>query len=181
MNGYRNKKSIYVVSLNSSASAHEVELANGGDAFWLDSRTIAHVVPEEGSKAQTILALPVIADAQSISVSDSRDTIGSFPPCTGASDFIYSPEAKTLVFGAYVYHDRDLNTIKKQDDEYEDRGNTAKVYDKTYPRHWDTWRGPKRVTLFTASLEKNGEGKWELGTKFTSPIDPKHVSSWDFE
>ena len=54
------------------------------------------------------------------------------------------------------------------------------VYDETFVRHWDTWRGPKRSSLFVVGLGKesneDGEGKWVLGETFEAPLKgTKHV------
>jgi hypothetical protein len=81
------------------------------------------------------------------------------------------------VFSAYVYSDWDLSTVAQQDEEYEDRGNSAFLYDDTYTRHWDFWRGPKAQTLWVGKLHKAQDG-WKLGSEFYSPLKKsKHVST----
>ena len=47
---YRNNKSIYIAPIESTAQPFEIPLAKGGDAFWLDARTVAHAVDEGEGK-----------------------------------------------------------------------------------------------------------------------------------
>lgn len=69
-----------------------------------------------------------------------------------------------------------MNTVKEQDEAYENRGTSALTYDNTYFRHWDTWAGPKRSTLFSVSLKKE-KGKWTLGNEYVAPLKgTKHVN-----
>jgi len=69
-----------------------------------------------------------------------------------------------------------VSSVKEQDEAYENRGTTALVYDTAYVRHWDTWAGPKRSTLFGVSLGKE-DGKWVLGNDYVAPLkDTGHVS-----
>jgi hypothetical protein len=106
----------------------------------------------------------------------SRSKIGSIPSAT-ASNFRFNPTTGTLVFSAYVYPDGDLTTVSDQDREWEERGNSAFVYDKTYVRHWDVWQGQKGPQLFSIKIEKENDGNWKLGENFTSPLKgTRHVS-----
>lgn len=175
----RNNKSIWIAPLESTVSPLEVPLANGGDAFWLDTYVIGHVVANsDKSKGHDLFAINVKVTTESISANapESPVRIGSFPPGVAPHNFRYSKAAGRLVFSAYVYNDGDLKTVKQQDDEYEKRGNTALVYDETYERHWDTWTGPKRSALFTVSLVKGSGSEWALGDEYSLPLkDTKHV------
>ena len=86
-----------------------------------------------------------------------------------------------LVFSAYVYDDGDLNTVNEQDKKWEERGNSALVFDATYVRHWDVWQGKKRPQLFSARITKATDGKWSVGVEFTSPLKgTKHVGRFFF-
>ena len=106
----------------------------------------------------------------------SRSKIGSIPSAT-ASNFRFNPATGILVFSAYVYPDGDLKTVSDQDREWEERGNSALVYDKTYVRHWDVWQGQKRPQLFSLKIEKEDDKNWKLGEDFTSPLKgTRHVS-----
>ena len=104
--------------------------------------------------------------------------IGSIPSKT-ASNFKYNPRTSALVFSAYVYPDGNLSSVKDQDDIWEGRGNSALVYDETYVRHWDEWRGPKAAQLFTTTLKTVLEGNveiWTINRDFRSPLkDTNHV------
>lgn len=106
----------------------------------------------------------------------SPSKIGSIPSST-ASNFRLDPTGGFLVFSANVYPDGDLKTVGDQDKEWEERGNSALVYDTTYVRHWDVWQGRKSPQLFSVKIEKGDDGNWKLGENFTSPLKgTRHVS-----
>ncbi|KAG1857864.1 Alpha/Beta hydrolase protein, partial [Suillus tomentosus] len=96
-----------------------IPLPDGGDAFWLDSRTIAHVVTKDDT--QSLYTIPISTSPLSFDLSSHVH----------------------LVFSAYVYPDGLVETVKEQDTAYENRGNSGLVYDETFERQWDTWVGPK--------------------------------------
>jgi len=65
------------------------------------------------------------------------------------------------VFSDSVYEDGELKAAKEGDEAWQDRGTTAFVYDETYVRHWDTYRGPKHQSLFSVKLARIvGSGLW---------------------
>jgi len=106
----------------------------------------------------------------------SRSKIGSIPSST-ASNFRFNPTTGILVFSAYVYPDGDLKTVSDQDREWEERGNSALVYDETYVRHWDVWQGQKGPQLFSIKIVKEDDGNWKLGENIVAPLKgTKHVS-----
>lgn len=155
----------------------EISLATGGEAFWLDARTLVHVVPEADGKGQELYAISVKFETTSLYTPDPPTLIGAFPPAAGATNFRFSSASGVLVFSSYVYPDGDLGSVKDKDDAWANRGTTALVYDSTYPRHWDTWRGPKESTLFSVKLHKNSDGKWHLGDDFVNVLKGSgHVS-----
>jgi hypothetical protein len=81
------------------------------------------------------------------------------------------------VFSAEVYDDFDLFSVDERDKAHARRGNSALVYDSTFVRHWDTWRGPKTSALFVVALAPSANGDWKLGDKFVCPLKgTKHVS-----
>ncbi|OAX40936.1 alpha/beta-hydrolase [Rhizopogon vinicolor AM-OR11-026] len=162
-------KSLSVVALD-DGSTYDIPLPDGGDAFWLDSRTIAHVVTKDDTQS-----LYTIAIATSPLSSDASSLAGTFP-ITTASAFRYSPTAQRLVFSAYVYPDGLVETVKEQDAAYENRGNSAFVYDETFERQWDTWIGPKNKALVGVSLAKDGE-KWVLGKDYVNALRGSGLSS----
>jgi hypothetical protein len=182
---HRNEKSFYLASLSQAAppAPLQVPLARGGDVFWLDARTVGHVVASEDETVQELYAVSVKVEAETeggaavLSTPEPPTLVGHLPTSPGspAGNFVYRPAAGALVFSAYVYGDYDLSTVKEQDDAYEGRGNTGLVYDETFVRHWDTWVGPKRQALFVGRLAKGADGKWTLGDAFNSPLKPaKH-------
>ncbi|KAH7885298.1 Alpha/Beta hydrolase protein [Phlebopus sp. FC_14] len=169
-------KSLAVVSLEAGSQIYDLPLPNGGDAFWLDSRTVGHVVEigKDKDKTQQLFAIPVTFDKGSVSTGEPV-SVGSFSVTT-AADFRYSSSAGVLVFSAYVYEDGDLSAVKENDEKYENRGNTALVYDETYERHWDTWVGPKHKSLFTVPLYKGQDQKYVLGKAFANPLKGTKLS-----
>lgn len=158
----------------------EIPLAKGGQAFWLTPRVIAHVVPNENTNVQDIYAISVEFETQPskdarISTPNPPVLIGSFPTST-SDNFRYIPESGVLVFSDSVYVDGELKAVKDEDEAWQGRGNTALVYDETYVRHWDTYRGPKHLSLFSVTLAQEN-GIWSLGEEFINLLaGTKHVS-----
>jgi hypothetical protein len=158
----RSHNSLSIVALG-DGHTYDIPLPDGGDAFWLDSRTIAHVVTKDNT--QSLYTIPISTSPLS---SDPSSHVGSFPIAT-ASAFRYNPSAQRLVFSAYVYPDGLVETVKEQDTAYENRGNSGLVYDETFERQWDTWVGPKSKALIGVSLAKVG-GKWVLGQTYVNVL-----------
>jgi hypothetical protein len=179
----RNKKAIYIAAVETTVKPLEIPLTNGGQAFWLAPRVIAHVVPNEETKVQDVYAISVEFETQSVdggpmklATPDPPVLIGSFPTST-SNNFRYAPESGVLVFSDYVYEDGELKAVKEGDKAWEGRGNTALVYDETYVRHWDTYRGPKHLSLFSVKLAQTS-GVWSLGEEFINLLaGTTHVSS----
>lgn len=143
-------------------------LTNGGEAFWLDDRTIAHAVAEGSDKNKVISLYAISVKVETsggLKLPDSPALIGKFPTDT-VTNFRYSAKAGVLVFSDLVHPDGDLKKAKENDKSWENRGDSAYVYDETFDRHWDTWVGPKRPSLFSVQLAKGADGKWALGTDF---------------
>jgi hypothetical protein len=95
---------------------------------------VAHVVKNEDSKNLELYALSVKLDESGLSAPDPQILVGSFP--TGsATNFQYASGAGQLVFSDNVFADGNLTTVKEQDDTWQNRGNSAFVYDSTYERY----------------------------------------------
>ena len=76
-----------------------------GNAFWLDSRTLGHVVSSKDSKFQELFAISLEYEAETITLApESPILIGTFPT-SGLANFKYSAEGAMLVFSAYVWPD----------------------------------------------------------------------------
>ncbi len=177
----RNHKSIFIAPIESAVQPLEIPLASGGDAFWLDTRTIAHAVDEgEGQdKVKVLYALSVKYETQdapgTLSVPESPVLVGKFPTST-AANFVVNSKEGLLIFSDNVFGDGDLKAVKKHDEEWTNRGDSAYVYDDTFERQWDTWVGPKRSSLFTVSLKKGPDEKWVLGDEFINLLQgTEHV------
>ncbi|KAG5648332.1 hypothetical protein DXG03_004904 [Asterophora parasitica] len=180
----KNKKSIVVAPIESTVKPLEIELEKGGEVFWIQSRTVAHVVPAENGLE--IYALDINFQAATegqagVLATPEPPTLIAKLPNKSATNFRYSTIAGHLVFSDYVYPDGNLTSVKEQDDAWEARGNTAYVYDETYVRHWDTWTGKKKQALFSARLVQDPDRKWLFseqftnllqGTKHSSPVEP---------
>ncbi|KAF8172042.1 alpha/beta-hydrolase [Mycena galopus ATCC 62051] len=165
----KNNKSIYLAPLESTTQPLEIPLAKGGEAFSVDSRTIAHDVEDDGNLDAFVIDLKFETTSESAGVlsAEPPKLIGSFPWYT-ASNFQYSAKTSTLVFSDSVYADGNLTAVKEQDEAWENRGNTAMVFDETYERHWDTWAGPKTNSLFSVHLGRDADGKWRIGTEYSN-------------
>lgn len=156
----------------------EIPLASGGEAFWLDGRTLAHAVGEgEGKdKVVALYAISVKYETEVLKTPDSPVLIGKFPT-DSVSNFKFSAKSGYLVFSENVFEDGDINTVKQQDKEWENRGDTALIYDDTFERQWDAWVGPKRSTLFTVALNKGPDDKWLLGTEYVNLLKGSNTVS----
>jgi hypothetical protein len=158
---------IHVLSLTDGMPTITIE---GSAAFWLDSRTLVRVTENDG--IQKLEAFSIDLAKHKVS---SPALIGEFPKGASADNFQYSSDGSVLVFSASVFADYDLSTVAEQDKAYEQRGTSAYVFDDTFVRHWDTWRGPKKSRLFGVALEKKG-GQWKLGSEYFRPLfDTDHV------
>ncbi|KZT23468.1 alpha/beta-hydrolase [Neolentinus lepideus HHB14362 ss-1] len=168
----KDNKSIVIAPVDSAVQPLQIPLANGGTAFWLDSRTVGHVVSPGEGKNQELYAISVKFETESsiLSTPIPPILIGEFPTSTSAN-FQYSPKSGVLIFSDYVYGDGQLETVKAQDEAWENRGNTALVYDNTYERHWDRWTGPKQSSLFTVSLYSSPGNEWLMGRTFLNILN----------
>jgi len=174
--GSENQKLLSITSLNSSISPIQLHLAKGGEAFWLDERTVGYVVSEK-DQAPQLFAYSVDYSTESLSAPHPPVLVGSFPEAS-VSNFVYSSSSNLLVFSADVYPDGDLHTVKEHDEAWENRGSSALVYEDTYVRHWDTYKLPKDSALFSVELKKSDDGKsWILSDTYYSPLkDTGHHS-----
>ncbi|KIJ54988.1 hypothetical protein M422DRAFT_64146 [Sphaerobolus stellatus SS14] len=171
---FENKKGakrIYVMPLQKDAYplSHDVPYLEEGEAFWIDSRTIGHVTTGSDKK-QKLSAVTVLVDQAPTQrkVALSSALVGSFPT-DGLANFKYNLEGEALVFSTNAWPEMDLTTAKLQDDEYETRDGTALVYDDPFVRHWDIQIGPKRPTLFSATLRRH-LNEWVLEGDYIAPL-----------
>ncbi|KAJ7175992.1 Alpha/Beta hydrolase protein [Mycena filopes] len=172
----KNAKSVYLAPLESTIKPLEIPLAKGGEAFWLDSRTIGHAVEDDGNLDLYAIDLKFEANEADAFSAEPPTLIGSFPT-TSATNFQYSAGISTLIFSDNVYADGNLSSVKEQDEAWEDRGNVAMVFDETYERHWDTWAGPKTSSLFSVQLTRGADKKWTLGSEFSNLLQGTgHIS-----
>lgn len=168
---YRTTKTVHLFSLDFHLPAATID---GLGVFWIDSRSLIRVKEDEG--VQTLEVLEVTVNKNNLTVSPPK-IIGALPKSASADNFLYSQEAGILAFSAAVYDDYDLHTVSSQDEVHATRGTSAYVFDETFVRHWDTWRGPKKNRLFSVSLTKS-DGTWNLGDTFYRPLlHTTHVSA----
>jgi hypothetical protein len=169
---------IYIVPLQSTVATSTLPSIPAGDAFWLDDRTLGHVVEGKGDAKdiQELWAVSVEYAGSLVRILESPTLIGAFPSTTKLENFKYSAKSSVLVFSATTFDDFSLSSVKQQNTEYEARGHTAMIYDKLFVRHWDTWMGPTKASLFAIDLTRNSEGKWSLGQEAWSlQKDTGHV------
>lgn len=93
------------------------------------------------------------AESASLTTAGPPVLVGKFPHAQVAN-FQLSPSGDVLVFSAEVYSDRNLSTVKEQDDKWNNRGSSALVYYETYVRHWDSYRLPKSHSLLASAYGK---------------------------
>ncbi|KAG9116042.1 hypothetical protein FRC07_007495, partial [Ceratobasidium sp. 392] len=175
----KTNKTIYILPLQSRVKPVELPLFKGGDAFWLDDRTVAHIRSGSDSKsAQELYVVSVEYTTEMTTATPEPPVHVGTLPDVPLSNFKYS-KSGALVFSAYVYDDFNLSSVREQDEKWENRGNSALVYDSNYVRHWDEYRGPKHQALFSVDLAKV-DGKWALGSEVFSlqlqghstPVEP---------
>jgi len=120
-------KKIHITSLVDIVPSAQLPFLEGGEAFWLDSRTLAHVVTKGAD--QELYAVP-LEYSSSAPVNLAKPVlIGTIPAASEATNFKFSPPS-TLLFSATVYEDADVNTVAVQDEAWEQRGNSALIYDE---------------------------------------------------
>lgn len=138
--------------MDSVVNSHEFSLAKGEQTFWLDGKNFIHTVEKDGKLDLYVLTVNFQAEAGILNVESPGTLLGSIPTTT-ASNFRYIAHSQYLVFSDYVYKDGNLTTVKEQDEAWENRGNSAYVYDSTYERHWDTWQGTSLRTCLSLRFE----------------------------
>jgi dipeptidyl aminopeptidase/acylaminoacyl peptidase len=78
--------------------------------------------------------------------------VSDFP--VGIEGFRLSPNSKKAAFWAKVFPEcRNLACTQKRLDEREKNPVKAKIFDKLFIRHWDTWEDGRRNHLFVMNLE----------------------------
>ncbi len=72
--------------------------------------------------------------------------------------FELSPDGERVLFWALVFPDcKDLACTRKRLDEREQSPVKARIYERLFIRHWDTWFDGRRNHLFTMKLEPEAE------------------------
>ncbi|KAJ8507119.1 hypothetical protein ONZ45_g10479 [Pleurotus djamor] len=172
----KNKKSVVISPLEYALEPLEIPFPDGGEAFWVDGRTIAHAVPVEAEKKTDIYLIDLEfkhpgEDGQDgfLKTTSAPVLLGSIPT-TSASNFRFAHTAGILVFSDYVYADGNLSNVKRMDERWEKRGTSALVYDSGFERHWDTWVTPKKLSLFSVRFWKDPDRKWHFGDEFINPL-----------
>jgi len=169
---YRTTKTVYLFSLDFHLPAATIE---GLGVFWIDSNSLIRVTEDDG--VQILEVLEVTVNKNGLTVSAPK-IIGALPKSASADNFLYSQEAGILVFSAAVYEDYDVHTVNSHDEVHAARGTSAYVFDETFVRHWDTWRGPKKNRVFSVDLTKSDDGTWKLGDTYYRPLlHTTHVSA----
>lgn len=109
----RTNRTIYVAPLNSTTTTPVTfPLLSGGEFFWLDARTLAHVVGDDIYAVS--LEYEVAPEGSSlVNVPTAPYLVGSFPSGSGATNFKFTGSKKVhatddteqpiLVFSAAVF------------------------------------------------------------------------------
>lgn len=122
-----------------AAEPLEISLANDGETFWLDSRTIAYAVVENGTKGtiKALYAIPFRVNVNAGTIQTSVDSpiwVGEFPTAS-PTNFRFTGRSDYLVFSDEVYEDGDILKVMENDAAWEERPHSAYVFDDTYARH----------------------------------------------
>ena len=135
----RNNKSIFIAVLERSIKPLEIPLPKGGEAFWLDARTVAHVVKNEDSKESELYTIFIRFEnngtSSTFTVTATEPVLVGTMPTTSATNFRYVRAAGLLIFSDTVFPDGDFRTVKEQDEAWQNRGTSALVYDSPYERY----------------------------------------------
>jgi hypothetical protein len=104
-----------LASLDSPDETLEIPFPKGGEAFWLDDRTVAHVVDDEDKKRLNIYAIrihftPGESGLKVLSAPDTPTLIATLPT-SSATNFRYRTTSEYLVFSDSVYADGDIWTV----------------------------------------------------------------------
>lgn len=155
---------------SSAAHNNDNQLEKGGEAFWIKTKTIAHVVESNGHLEIYVLDINFETESEGkagvLETPEPPKLIAKLPN-KSAGNFRYSVSGH-LVFSDYVYADGNLTSVGKRDEAQEHRGNSAYVYDTTFVRHWDTWVGDKKLSLFSVRLFQDPDRNWIFGDEFVN-------------
>ena len=127
-----------IASIDVVAEPLEIPLTADGEAFWLDSRTIAYASQANNqgtTKSLYSLSFQVNANSGTIRTSQESSTwVGDFPT-SSATNFRYTSRSDYLVFSDEVYEDGDITKLMENDEAWDERPHSAYVFDTTYARH----------------------------------------------
>ncbi|WWC61924.1 uncharacterized protein I303_104510 [Kwoniella dejecticola CBS 10117] len=155
-------RSAYLLSLNTTHPTSPVSLLNSSAAetsqlFWLDPTTFAYL------NGSSLYSYSINLDTSFKPSGPPRaKEILTFPEGVNPTGLTFEPKSGTLAFSGQVWESSDaFDDTEKYDKKWEDRGDSALVYDDLFVRHWDEWRTPGKVwTIGVTSLVTKG-GLWE--------------------
>jgi hypothetical protein len=126
---FRITRSVYLVGLDTNGTS-PIELfscppGQAGDFFWLSDETAAYL---NGSSLYSLTN-----GSKSKELKQTR--LFDFPAGISASGLQYEAKTGHLAFTAQVWdHDGSFEAVGKLNDKYENRGDTAQVYDELFIR-----------------------------------------------
>ncbi|WVN87657.1 uncharacterized protein L203_102842 [Cryptococcus depauperatus CBS 7841] len=188
----KTERRVYILSLNTTVSLPPVSLFNSTSAessnfIWLDDATIGYL------NQSTLFSYSLEFTTQctvDLAATRGRPFL-SFPPGVNPTSLKFEPISRTLAFTGQVWEDGSFENTEMHDKVYEDRRDSAQVYDDLMVRHWDTWRVTGKVwTLGIVQIGKfktnwakveNREGAFVNvlnGTGLVSQTDPIGSSSY---
>ncbi|WWC89079.1 uncharacterized protein L201_003997 [Kwoniella dendrophila CBS 6074] len=152
-------RSVYLLSLNTTHTPPPISLFNTTSAeasqfFWLGPETFGYL---NGTSLQS-LSIDYTASNTGKHESEPKEIL-VFPKGVNPTGIQFESKSGNLAFSGQIWKDSGkFEETHKYDEKYENRGNSALVYDELFVRHWDQWRISGKVwTLGLVKLTKKNE------------------------
>ncbi|WVQ67366.1 uncharacterized protein L199_005562 [Kwoniella botswanensis] len=168
-------RSVYLLSLNTTHTLPPLSLFNTSSAqasqfLWLDHANLAYL---NGSSLHSLSIEYNITKPPTTPASSSKEIL-TFPEGVNPTGLQFEPKSGSLAFSGQVWKESgDFNQTSRYDKSWDERGDSAWVYDELFVRHWDEWRVPGKVWTLGAIKLSHDSGVWQAdhhgkGAKFVN-------------